>query len=90
VPESTLLLVSIFIALSLSSCATREETEQPAQLPNPASLFCIESGGRVEIVKEEEGERGICHLPDGTVIDEWELYRREHQPTDPDTTMDET
>lgn len=48
-----------------------------AQLPNPASVFCEEQGGRVEIVADDDGEAGVCVLPDGTRIDEWELYRRD-------------
>jgi putative hemolysin len=55
------------------------DDDQPApttaQLPNPASLYCEEQGGRVEIVDEPDGQRGDCVFPDGRRIDEWELYR---------------
>lgn len=51
---------------------------QPVAIANPASEYCIGKGGRLEIVKEEAGEKGMCHLPDGSVVDEWELYRREN------------
>lgn len=51
-----------------------------AAMPNPASQYCVKKGGELEIVKDASGnERGMCHLPDGTVIDEWKLFRRDHK-----------
>ncbi|HET7266784.1 MAG TPA: DUF333 domain-containing protein [Oleiagrimonas sp.] len=48
-------------------------------MPNPASEYCVKQGGTLEIVKDHDGnERGMCHLPDGTVVDEWDLFRRDH------------
>jgi putative hemolysin len=44
-------------------------------LANPASVFCIEQGGTLELRNTMEGSVGYCHLPDGTVIEEWELFR---------------
>jgi putative hemolysin len=44
-------------------------------LANPASVYCVERGGEVEIVDEAGGQVGYCLLPDGTRIEEWELYR---------------
>lgn len=49
------------------------------QIANPASEYCIQQGGTLEIVKDKDGnEIGMCKLPDGTVIEEWELYRSQH------------
>ncbi len=48
-------------------------------VPNPAAVFCEEQGGTVEIVTDAQGNQsGICALPDGTEIEEWEHYRRFH------------
>jgi uncharacterized protein len=44
-------------------------------IANPASVFCEEQGGTVEIVDEAGGQVGYCNLPDGTRIEEWEYYR---------------
>ena len=44
-------------------------------MPNPASVYCEEQGGTLEIVDEEGGQVGYCNLPDGTRIEEWEYYR---------------
>ena len=48
-------------------------------MANPASEYCVKKGGKVEIKKNSEGgEYGICHLADGTQIEEWELFRRDN------------
>ena len=45
-------------------------------LPNPASLFCIESmNGKLEIKDTAEGQVGVCLLPDGRECEEWELFK---------------
>jgi len=46
-------------------------------IANPASQKCVTDGGEVKILKEEEGERGICLFPDGSVCDEWAYFRGE-------------
>ncbi|MDR0788529.1 MAG: DUF333 domain-containing protein [Gemmatimonadota bacterium] len=56
----------------------REATASPTGqvgIPNPASAYCIEQGGTLEIREVAAGQAGFCHLPDGRVIDEWELFR---------------
>jgi putative hemolysin len=44
-------------------------------LPNPAAVFCAESGGKSEIRNGAKGQYGVCHLPDGRVVEEWAYYR---------------
>ena len=44
-------------------------------LANPASEFCVDRGGVVEIVDEAGGQVGYCLLPDGTRVEEWEYFR---------------
>ncbi|WP_372512681.1 DUF333 domain-containing protein [Mycobacterium yunnanensis] len=45
-------------------------------VPNPASVYCLGRGGSLEITTgDPAGEIGLCHLPDGRVVEEWELYR---------------
>lgn len=71
-------LFSLLVALAwLGGCGSKEAGPSAA-IANPASEHCIEKGGRLEIVKGESGEKGMCHLPDGTVVEEWELFRRDN------------
>jgi len=67
-------------AIALSACGGSAETDAPPrndmnQLANPASVYCVDQGGTLEIAQEAEGEVGYCNLPDGTRIEEWEYYR---------------
>lgn len=45
-------------------------------LANPASVYCEEQGGRVDLREDEDGgSYGMCVFPDGTEIEEWEFFR---------------
>ncbi|OPH38290.1 Putative hemolysin [Moraxella lacunata] len=65
-------------ALTLTACTTT--TQSPAVgMANPASEFCAKQGGKTEIRKNADGsEYGVCHLPNGQVVEEWEFFRQ-HQ-----------
>ncbi|HEX9858391.1 MAG TPA: DUF333 domain-containing protein [Paracoccaceae bacterium] len=63
------------ICLAIAGCApTPTEAPRPG-LANPAAVYCAKLGGRLEIRAEPGGEAGYCHLPDGTTVEEWTLYR---------------
>ncbi|MFO0636663.1 MAG: DUF333 domain-containing protein [Nannocystaceae bacterium] len=53
-----------------------------AQVPNPASKHCIDKGGKLEIVDEPAGQKGVCTLPDGTKCEEWAYMRGECPPAE--------
>jgi putative hemolysin len=62
-----------------------EATVDPsgAGLANPASVYCEEQGGRVEIRTAADGSQsGACIFPDGSECDEWAFYRGECGPGD--------
>ncbi|WP_347454911.1 I78 family peptidase inhibitor [Acinetobacter thermotolerans] len=65
------------LVTALTGCAAQpqEEKAPKVDMPNPASAFCIEQGGKLEIHNEVDGQVGYCHLPDGKVIEEWAFYR---------------
>ena len=59
-------------------------------MANPASVYCEEQGGTVNIIKDEEGnESGMCKLADGTEVEEWEYYRANHPETETWATTEE-
>jgi|APMI01.1.fsa_nt_gi hypothetical protein len=68
---------SVFTLSLLSGCSSTEPS-QKTEIANPASEHCVKKGGKLEIVKEAAGEKGMCHLPDGTVVEEWALFRRDN------------
>jgi putative hemolysin len=73
------LAVMALLAPILSGCQPKEA--EPG-LPNPASVYCEEQGGKLEIREEEAGQRGVCIFDDGSECDEWAYYRNECQPGD--------
>ncbi len=46
-----------------------------AGMANPASVYCVDQGGKLEIREGEGGQLGVCIMPDGTECDEWEFFR---------------
>ena len=48
-------------------------------IANPASVYCVQQGGRVEIIDTKKGQIGICVLPDGRRIEEWKFFRANHK-----------
>jgi len=53
------------------------EANTNSQIANPASTNCIEQNGSLEIIDTNEGQIGVCTLPDGRVCEEWALFRGE-------------
>lgn len=69
-------LLLVTALLTLSACGSGPAPEQTtAQISNPASAYCVSQGGTLEIVTNADGQVGMCHLPDGSIVEEWELYR---------------
>jgi putative hemolysin len=49
-------------------------------MPNPASKYCVDQGGKLEIRTEAGGEVGYCIFPDGSECEEWSYYRGQCGP----------
>lgn len=53
----------------------------PSELANPASVFCEENGGKVDIREDASGNQyGICQFADGSECEEWAFFRGECEP----------
>ncbi len=75
-------ILLIGLILMLSACTGSQPTATPAGvgMPNPASQYCVEQGGRVEIRDEAEGQAGYCIFESGAECEEWAFYRGECAP----------
>lgn len=93
-----LLFASLWIAAGCAP-ARAEPTAPPAtqapapvaDLPNPASVHCQETGHTLEIRTDKDGgQYGVCILADGTECDEWAFYRGECGPNVSTATAEPT
>lgn len=54
-------------------------------MANPASVYCVEQGGELDIRMDAQGgQYGVCIFADGTECGEWAYFRGECQPGDND------
>lgn len=52
-------------------------------MPNPASVYCAENGGKLEIRSGKDGGQvGYCVFEDGSECGEWAFLRGECRPGD--------
>ena len=83
------ILPFIIILLALTACkAPQIQAPQPAgtgippaNMPNPASVYCKQNGNKLEIHTANNGSQsGLCVFPDGSTCDEWAYFRGECAP----------
>ena len=70
--------VAVVCALVAGCTVSGPDPLMGLQLPNPASLYCIEQGGTIDIKESPAGSVSTCVLSDGTRVDEWVFYRENH------------
>ena len=77
-PKSIFEMCVLFIFLLFAAAC-----QPKADMPNPASVFCEENDGTLEIREDESGGQvGYCVFEDGSECEEWAYYRGECQPGD--------
>lgn len=68
------------VALALAACVPAASSERPRPgMANPASVHCLEQGGRLIPVRTPQGQSNDCLLPSGERVDEWALFRRDRR-----------
>lgn len=74
------LTLASFVLLAACVLQPVESTAQTT-MPNPASVYCEQNGGRLEFrTAAAGGVAGICRFPDGSECDEWAYFRGECKP----------
>jgi putative hemolysin len=81
------LIFSLFLVISmltLTACNQVVVDATPGSgLPNPASVFCEENNGTLELRTDEAGNvTGVCVFADGSQCEEWAYSRGECKPGD--------
>ncbi len=72
------LIFALCLGALLTGCAEKNNSRDKGaalSMANPASEFCVEKGGKVNIVDTKDGQIGYCEFEDGTGIEEWEYFR---------------
>ena len=69
-------------SLLLAACGGEESTPVAnVDLANPASVYCEDNGGTLELRSDNEGNvNGVCIFADGSECDEWAFFRGECGP----------
>ncbi len=78
--RSAILLPAMSALFVLSACSSSPpQADGLPGLANPASEFCVKqkNGESFNLTDQAGNQRGMCRLPDGRVVDEWELFRQE-------------
>lgn len=70
--------IAVIAALTAGCTVSGPDPLLGLQMPNPASVYCIERGGTIDIKESSQGNVTMCVLSDGTRVDEWEFYRKHH------------
>jgi putative hemolysin len=64
------------VLILLTGCAPTPVPAPPViGMANPASVSCIDNGGRSEIRDTPGGQIGVCVFHDGRRCEEWALFR---------------
>lgn len=92
--KKILLVLSLLVLIVGCTQKVVEETpeEQPeTQIANPASVYCEEQGGTLEIRTAADGSQsGYCKLKDGTECEEWAYFRGECPVKEEPSQVEET
>jgi putative hemolysin len=72
---ASMFAVMVFVAACGSPTPLPTPTPE-AQIANPASVKCVELGGKLEIrTRPDGGQYGVCLFEDNRQCDEWALFR---------------
>lgn len=64
-------------------CPGENDSAKPLNMANPASVFCDQNGGKLEIrTGEDGGQTGYCIFSDGSECEEWAFQRGECKQSD--------
>ena len=86
--KKAIIFTILIISLTLTGCTLKKNAENEsgkadnAQIANPASQYCLEQGGELEIRENAEGQYGVCKFSDGSECEEWAFFRGECRPGD--------
>ncbi|GEM_PF-2434555 len=70
-----IVLLILIVGLLIFYVLNLKQNIDSTGIANPASVYCKDNGGTLEIISTEFGQYGICVFSDGTKCEEWAFYR---------------
>jgi hypothetical protein len=70
------LLIAHFSTTKSSQDSSIQDISDTSQMANPASVYCEDNNGTLEIRTGEAGQYGVC-IRNGKECDEWAFFREE-------------
>lgn len=75
-----LLALCVFLSACAPTDADPGTTDVALDPSSPASAYCLAQGGTLEHIANKDGDLGMCHLPDGRIVEEWTLFHASQKP----------
>lgn len=69
------LILAVAFAVVMTCRAAAPASAQLIGMANPASTFCLATGGELVIGDTPAGQTGTCVYAGGLAVEEWSLYR---------------
>ncbi|CUR52165.1 Protein of unknown function DUF333 [Nitrosotalea devaniterrae] len=66
---------------SKTTAPSTNTTTNSTSIANPASVYCVNHGGTLDIQTTSAGQTGICKFPNGSQCEEWSYLRGECSPS---------
>lgn len=76
------LALTVTSAVFLAGCANEPdeyEVKEYTSLANPAAVYCVQQGGELDTVTENEKRVTYCALQNDERVEQWEYYRNNHK-----------
>ncbi len=77
-PLTTVIVLVILVTIIVISSLHYFKTTAPEtiKIANPASRYCLDHGGKLDLRETNKGTEGICILPGGNIeCEEWSFLR---------------
>ncbi|WP_295893395.1 DUF333 domain-containing protein [uncultured Vibrio sp.] len=76
--KKTTIFASLAAVAVLAGCSSEPdeyEVKEYTSIANPASVYCVQQGGELETVSENELRVTYCVLSEEERTEQWEYYR---------------
>ena len=80
-PTQTPAVKTVETVTDVDKTPSQGDDAASAGMPNPASVYCEETGYKLDIRTDADGgQYGVCIFPNGSECEEWAFFREECQP----------